>query len=137
MATGQRYRGEGGPRRSVLRWSVLFLWILSVGAGAAGAQGGAHRLPDLTGFLLFAEEDADGDGDGTKETQIRRYRNSAGDSIFSMTTKGRLWAWSLESGPAGGTDPSHNYVIRDSDCDGVFDELYGLSDQFQVPDCLK
>jgi hypothetical protein len=48
---------------------------------------------------------------------------AAGDSVFSMTTKGGLWAWSLASGPAGGTDPSRNYMIRHSDCDGAFDEL--------------
>ena len=137
MAPEYRHRNPLAPRRQAAFWPALVLLILAGGAGIAAAQGGAHRVPDLAGFLLYAEEEADGDGDGTKETHIVRYRNSAGDSVFSMTTKGRLWAWSLESGPAGGTDPSRNYVIRDSDCDGAFDELYGLSDQFQVPDCLK
>jgi hypothetical protein len=28
-------------------------------------------------------------------------------------------------------------VIRDSNCDGTFDERYGLDEQFHVPDCLK
>jgi hypothetical protein len=28
-------------------------------------------------------------------------------------------------------------VIRDSNCDGSFDEVYGLDDEFHVPDCVK
>lgn len=137
MAILYRHWSPATPRSSAAVWAALAWVILCCTTGPAVARGGVWSPPDLAGFLLYAEEDADGDGDGNKETHIVRYRNSAGDSVFSMTTKGGLWAWSLASGPTGGTDPSRNYVIRDSDCDGAFDELYGLSDQFQVPDCLK
>ncbi|MGE5154943.1 MAG: hypothetical protein ACM3ST_13125 [Bdellovibrio bacteriovorus] len=91
----------------------------------------------MSKFLLISEEDGDGDDDGVKETHILRYRNLDGDSIFSMTTKGRLWAWSLESVGSPALSGSGNYVIRDSDCDGIFDERYGLDEEFRVPDCLK
>jgi hypothetical protein len=115
----------------------LFLSLVLGGGRALAVQTGIYQAPDMTKFLLISEEDGDGDGDGVKETHILRYRNLAGDSIFSMTTRGRLWAWSLESvdGP-GGTD-GRNYVIRDSDCDGTYEEKYGLDEQFHVPDCLK
>jgi len=91
----------------------------------------------MTAFLLISEEDGDGDGDGVKETHIRRYRNLDGDSIFSLTTKGRLWAWSLESVGSPAISGSRDYVIRDSDCDGIFDQRYALNEEFHVPDCLK
>ena len=66
---------------------------------------------------------------------IAQYLNSNSDSIVSFTSNGQLWGWSLntrkdESG-------QRNYVIRDSNCDGSFDEVYGLDDEFHVPDCVK
>ena len=91
--------------------------------------------PDLGGFNIHDERDADGDGDGVKETHIKHYLNQSGDSLVSMTTNGRLWAWSLDTrDQESGTK---NYVIRDSDCDGIFDEVYGLDDEFHVPDCAR
>lgn len=97
---------------------------------------GQYTAPDLAGFALRREVDGDGDGDGVEETHIRHYLNPAGDRIFSMTTSGKLWAWSLslheqQSGNAG------HYVIRDSNCDGVFDERIDLDGEFHVPGCLK
>lgn len=91
--------------------------------------------PSLDGFVLHSERDADGDGDGVKETHITQYVNENGDSLVSMTTNGRIWAWSLDTRDSE-TGPD-NYVIRDSDCDGVFDEVYGLDAQFHVPECVK
>ena len=91
--------------------------------------------PDLEGFNLHDEREADGDGDGQNETHLRQYLNANGDSLVSFTTNGRLWAWSLDTrnddvGP-------RNYVIRDSNCDGTFDEVYSLDDEFHVPDCTR
>ena len=104
----------------------------------AAMEKGQYQAPDMEGFIITREEDGDGDGDGVKETHIRHYQNLAGDEIFSMTTEDTLWAWSMSSHHAGGgTDPAHNYVIRDSDCDGSFDERYGLDEEFHVPDCLE
>ena len=99
------------------------------------AQAAQFTPPDLEGFNQHDERDADGDGDGKNETRLGQYLNANGDSIVSFTSNGRLWAWSLdtrddESGP-------RNYVIRDSDCDGSFDEVYGLDDEFHVPDCVR
>ena len=92
--------------------------------------------PDLTGFQLQEQRDADGDGDGNNETHVMHYLNGNGDSVFSLTTKGRIWAWSLDTRD-NETGGPNNYVIRDSDCDGIFDEAYSLDDEFHVPDCLE
>lgn len=91
--------------------------------------------PKLDGFNLHAERDADGDGDGNNETHIRQYFNTKGDSIVSMTTKEQVWAWSLNT--RENSSAVRNYVIRDSNCDGVFDEVYSLEEEFHVPECLK
>jgi hypothetical protein len=91
--------------------------------------------PDLEGYAVYNEHEADGDGDGVEETHVTRYFNDQGDSVFSLMTKGILWAWSLNT--RGDEAPGRNYVIRDSNCDGVFDEVYGLDQEFHIPDCLK
>ena len=94
-----------------------------------------YEPPKLDGYNLHAERDADGDGDGTKETHIKQYFNTSGDSIVSMTTKERVWAWSMDT--RDNDSAIKNYVIRDSNCDGVYDEVYSLEQEFHVPDCLK
>jgi hypothetical protein len=91
--------------------------------------------PSLEGFTLDVERDADGDGDGVNETHIKQYLSQSGDSIVSMTTKDQLWAWSQNTRDS--ELGVHNYVIRDSNCDGIFDEVYGLDDEYHLPDCLK
>ena len=91
--------------------------------------------PGLEGYSLHDERDADGDGDNVNETRIQHYLNQDGNSIFSMTTNGKLWAWSLDTRDDKSGDK--NYVIRDSNCDDVFDEVYGLDQEYHVPDCVK
>ena len=114
---------------------LTIILMVSLTGMSQVAQAGQFTPPELEGFNLHDERDADGDGDGKNETQIKHYLNANGDSLASFTSNERLWAWSLdtrddESGPK-------NYVIRDSNCDGTFDEVYGLDDEFHVPDCVK
>jgi len=99
------------------------------------AQAAEFTPPDLAGFNQHDVRDADGDGDDKNETQIKQYLNSDGDSIVSFTSNEQLWGWSLDTrdDDAG----TRNYVIRDSDCDGIFDEVYSLDDEFHVPACVK
>jgi hypothetical protein len=98
---------------------------------------GVYFKPEMKDFALHNEYEDDGDGDGINETHVRRYINNKGDTLFSMTTDGKLWAWSLDT--HGGDDSAirENHVIRDSNCDGVFDERYSLNAEFHVPDCLQ
>lgn len=103
---------------------------------AAVVERGMYFKPELDDFAPHNEYDDDGDGDGFNETRVRRYISSKGDTAFSMTTSDRLWAWSLDSQGGDDTDIHKNYVIRDSNCDGVFDERYSLNAEFHVPACL-
>ena len=126
-------------RPGITSLSLALLAIIgSLGlAGAAGlANATQFNPPALDGYSLANEHDADGDGDGVKETHIQQYYDAAGDSIYSMTTNGHLWAWSLET-KGESTGGPQNYVIRDSNCDGVFDEVYSLEDKYYLPDCVK
>jgi len=113
--------------------SVILVCFLVLSSGQAVAKN--FEAPKLDGFNMHAERDADGDEDGVKETHIKQYFNTSGDSIVSMTTKEQIWAWSLNT--RDNDSGERNYVIRDSNCDGQFDEVYGLDDEFHVPDCLK
>lgn len=117
-------------RSTLLLACVALQWSL---AGHAVAE--QFQPPSLDGFMLHTERDADGDGDGVNETHIRQYLSTNGDSLVSMTTKGVVWAWSMNSNSS--STGNENYVIRDSNCDGVFNEVYGLDEEFHIPDCLK
>jgi len=113
---------------------VLVTTIISV-ATLQPTEAGQFEPPGLEGYKLHAERDADGDGDEINETRIRQYLNAAGDSIVSMSFGEQVWAWSLDKRDS--ETGESNYVIRDSDCDGQFDEVYGLDDEFHVPACVK
>jgi hypothetical protein len=133
------YRPAAGTGNAITRTSLPVLVALGVGiiaiATAPLTLAGNFTPPAMEGFSLLSERDADGDGDGVNETHILQYVNTQGDSMFSMTTKGRTWAWSLDTRDS--SNGSGDYVIRDSDCDGSFDEVYGLDEDFHVPDCRK
>ena len=117
--------------------ALTLLFALASG-NVAAMQTGSFEPPNLARFLLISGEDADGDGDGVTETHIVHYQDTAGDKVFSMGTKGRVWAWSLQSPTAEeGAQNFWSYVIRDSDCNGTFDEKYSLEEEFHVPDCVK
>jgi len=137
LSAGVPWDGLGRPGNVHV---PLVLAMLAALLGAAGmpdaAQASHFNPPGLDGFSPSGEQDADGDGDGVKETHIQQYRNQSGDSIYSMTTNGHLWAWSLETQGDANSGPQ-NYVIRDSDCDGIFDEVYGLDDKYYLPACVN
>jgi hypothetical protein len=121
-----------------MRLKLIHLLALSCAAMPQlilAADPASFSPPDLAGYTLHGENDADGDGDNIEETHIRHYLNSNGDSLVSMSSNGVVWAWSLDT--RDDDSGLRNYVIRDSDCDGVFDEVYSLDDQFHVPDCIK
>jgi len=103
---------------------------------AAALETSYFGAPNLDGYVLHRENKGDGDGDGVEETHIKHYVNPDGSTLFSMTTQDRLWAWSMST-PGADAGIDSNYVIRDSNCDGVFDERYGLDEDFHIPDCLK
>jgi hypothetical protein len=109
----------------------------SAAVTAGTLERGVYFQPELEGYALHNEYDDDGDGDGVNETHVRRYINSTGDTAFSMNTGGEVWAWSLDTKGDDDSDIHKNYVVRDSNCDKVFDERYSLDAQFHVPACLE
>lgn len=115
--------------------AILTLAWVAMPQQIQAASPSSFTPPDLEGFNLHGENDADGDGDNVDETHINHYLNSNGDSLVSMSINGVVWAWSLDT--RDDESPVHNYVIRDSDCDGIFDEVYSLDDEFHIPDCMK
>ena len=121
--------------QSCLRAVLVMTGIIVLAGKPQLVNAEQFEPPSLEGFNLHLERDSDGDGDGVNETHIQQYFSESGDSIVSMTTKGRLWAWSLDT--RDNELGVHNYVIRDSNCDDIFDEVYGLDDDYHVPDCLK
>lgn len=127
------FKRQGLPATGSLSAVVLSAVILVPAAKAV--ETGEFQPPSLEGFSLSSEEYADGDGDGNKETHVRHYSNARGDRLYNMTTKGVRWAWSKQS--HAGAGPDNNFVIRDSNCDGVYDQKYSLDEEYHVPDCLK
>ena len=114
---------------------VLALVYVVMPQQIQAASPSSFTPPDLEGFNLHRENDADGDGDNIDETHIKHYLNSNGDSLVSMSSKGMVWAWSLNTN--NNDSAVRNYVIRDSNCDGIFDEVYNLDEDFHVPECVK
>ena len=51
--------------------------------------------------------------------------------MFTMTARDQLWAWSVDAVDDDDSDLNRNYVLRDSDCDGGFDERYRLDEGFR------
>jgi hypothetical protein len=118
------------------RWWLAGALLLSVGP-APGMQQGLFAAPEMEGFVKIQELDGDGNDDGVKETRIRRFRNVNGDRMFTMTAKDQLWAWSVDAVDDDDSQINRNYVLRDSDCDGRFDERYRLDEGFNLPACLE
>ena len=132
--TGDASAGHRPPLPASLM-IVVFIGLALMLLKTQSVIAGNFEPPGLDGYTMHSEHDADGDGDGVNETRIKQYLNQEGDSLVSMSSKGRLWAWSLNTN--NNNSAVQNYVIRDSDCDGTFDEVYSLDDDFHVPECVK
>ena len=132
---------DGEARRAaVLRGASLPLLIVVLLLSAApsiAVETGLFTAPEMEGFVKIQELDGDGNDDGVKETRIRRFRNVNGDRMFTMTAKDQLWAWSVDAVDDDDSQINRNYVLRDSDCDGRFDERYRLDEGFNLPACLE
>ncbi len=136
---GQTDRRHAGVKPLCRLATVLVVstGMLLMAAQAPAMDSGEFQAPSLEHYVLQGKSEGDGDGDGVNETHIERFRDLDGDSIFNMTTHGTLWAWSLSTWGADPGDLDRNYVIRDSDCNGTFDERYRIDEEFHVPPCLK
>ena len=124
-----------------LQWSIVSLLLplcfFALLQPAHALEKGEYPAPALDQFQPADESGADVDGDGVNESLIKRYTNEAGESLFSFTTGDRVWAWSFAIVVGDQLDPTKSYLIRDNNCDGVFDEKYRTDEDFQIPACLK
>lgn len=135
---GNRLVSQTSCRSRRCSVSIPTAVCLVVGLQSAHAmEKGEYPPPTLDNFQPAGESEADVDGDGVNESLLKRYINEVGGSVLSLTTGDRLWVWSLASAEGDSLDPSKSYVIRDSNCDGVFDEKYGAQEDFEIPACAK
>lgn len=95
--------------------------------------------PNLDGFWHYGDVFTDLDEDGVKESVVSFYKNSKNDKITKSVVDGKIWRWAEKSHkyPHDKNDISKNYVIIDSDCNGVFDTKYDLETEYDFPACLK
>jgi hypothetical protein len=124
----------------MMKRAIPAILLVALGSHAMATQAmerGTFRPPNRHGYSYDHAWDVASDGNDVKKTHFVLYKNAAGDSIFSATTNGHLWAWSLETHGSDHSDHHRNYVIRDSHCNGIFDETYALDEKFYVPDCAK
>ena len=74
-------RGDPGPLFPGARVAAGALLLL-LAKTAIAVEEGFFRGPGMAGFVKIQVYEADGDGDGEKETLVRRFRNLAGDRMF-------------------------------------------------------
>lgn len=119
--------------------TTLAVIMAFASASAMAAEIGVFQPPNLENYAQEQEWGKDGDDDGLQETHFVRFMNPRGDKVVRMTTKGAVWAWIIKSHayPLDSQDLGKNYVLRDSNCDGKYDERYSIDEHFELPECLK
>ena len=128
--------GRGWLRASL--GSVLLATAVGLAVLTAGTSGQAtFTAPGLQAYRLQKAYQQDADGDGVEETHVHRYRSRVGDQVLSLSARGQVWAWTLDTANDDDADIMANHVIRDSDCDGNFDQRYGLHEPYRLPVCLQ
>jgi hypothetical protein len=87
-------------------------------------------------YLSRRSKGVDVDENGSKETMLFRYECQK-KVIIRFTTKGKTWAWAILLNREDKADEINNYVVYDSNGDGIFNRKYGGSENFNLPDYLK
>lgn len=93
---------------------------------AHAMETGTFAPPSLEGYAFIDEKllDKDEIKDGIKETRLEKYQNGSGWKIGKYIADGKAWAWAVAPNRKDVCRYPDNYVIRDSDGDGIFDERY-------------
>lgn len=100
---------------------------------------GSFKKPSLKGYNYITQWYHDIDEDGNKESLVKLYKNSNGDSISILYKKGtsKVWSWSLDTTGDNDSDITKNYGIVDTDNDGKFDTRYNLSKDVPPPSWVE
>jgi len=117
----------------------LFILVLCTTSFVTAFEKEVFQPPSLEGYVLdnAAYLDKDKIIDGIHETLGEVFKNSEGKVIVRLSTDRKTWAWGIFGNPSDRTDIINNYVIRDSNGDGIFDEKYPANEQFFLPDWVK
>jgi hypothetical protein len=94
--------------------------------------------PDLNDYQLSKEWDDN--SVWIKDTHVMKYTNRKGDKIYRYSTNKHVWGWTvvLSNAKETGHDLTKNYKIRDSKCNGKFDEKYSLEEAWPgSPACAR
>lgn len=120
---------------------VLLIMLCILAPMPYAMEKGVFQPPSLDGYTLDRTKYSDKDTiiDGIKETKIEVFKNSSGQIIAKYTTNNKTWAWAklMDPSDVNNIDTSINYVIRDSDGDGKFDEMYNRTEDFYLPNWVK
>lgn len=116
---------------------TLALILALANTSLLAAETGVFQPPSLDGYTKDREFDVDVNEDGINETHVVKYVNTAQDIIYKYTTNGKTWAWGAGVNSGDKSDITKNYAVRDSNCDGKFDEKYTRTEEFYLPSCLK
>ena len=138
--TAARLHNPAAVTRSVTAGDLERKLALRFGVPDAHAyEEGVYQPPSLEGYHFDKAKkfDKDWPEDGIKETLVERFLNSKGQGILKYTTKGKTWAWGIMGNPSDRNDTTNNFLIRDSDGDGSYDEKYLGNEGFSLPDYLK
>lgn len=126
--------------RQDIAGTTLAVILLLTSASGLAFEMGVFEPPSLDGYSLVEEKllDKDEVKDGTKETRLEKYQSRSGEKIGKYVTGGKNWAWAVAPNRKDVCHYPDNYVIRDSDGDGVFDEQYRFcGEEFWLPAWTK
>lgn len=126
-------------RQDIAGTTLAVILLLTSALGLAFEMG-VFEPPSLDGYLLVEEKllDKDEVKDGIKETRLEKYQSRSGEKIGKYVTGGKNWAWAVAPNRKDVCHYPDNYVIRDSDGDGVFDERYRFcGEEFWLPAWTK
>jgi len=123
-----------------MRYRIFFfiIFLLASIAPLSAMEKGVFKPPSLEGYTLVQTKQLDKDKvkDGIKETTLEIYGNAIGQYIGKYTCNGIIWEWGVKANN-NNDDTINNYILRDSDGDGIFDERYGGNETTYVPDWVK
>ncbi len=128
------------PGLSILPFAVLLHAPLFAQADSADLATSGPMAVDPAGFAAPSQEgfelrgthmmDASPAIEGP-ETAVEIFLNPPGDTIYRISLHGVTWGY----GWLPGGEATEGHILRDSDCDGDFDEKWSPTAPFSAPEC--
>jgi hypothetical protein len=112
--------------------------IITVFVNVSKGEKNFFQSPNLKDYQLSKEWDDN--SVWNKDTHVKMYRNENGDRVYGFLTNNQVWGWRvvLSNVKETGHDLTKNYKIRDSNCNGTFDEKYSIEEAWPgSPACAR